>query len=297
MSDVTVLIPTRALPERASLLRRAIASVLDQEEVTGIPLVIVNGDETDPAVLRELETSIQLTLVRRTKSGLAGALHAGEQQAVTTYITALDDDDILLPGALAMRVQRLARDPGLDAVITNGLRRNAEGDALHVTDMATVRADPVGSMIRSNWLLPGAWLARRQAVSGQLFAEMPKGLECTYLGLRLVTGFRVAFLDEPTVVWHTDAPRNLHGSREFLLAQADGLAALDRLALPPAVRSTLRRRRTDALHWGADLLLREGDRRSAWSWHLRSLAGPGGWRYAPFTVRLLLPVRVSRAAS
>jgi len=293
-TEITVLVPTLALPQRRVQLWRALRSILSQQGVPIRPLVIVNGSLSDPALVRELSDDGRLDVVRIPEGSLPGALRAGEAHTRSTYLTALDDDDELLPGALAVRVEAFERNRGIGAVVTNGIRRDAVRDTLHLHDLAPIRADPLGSMLRGNWLLPGAWLVKREALPGPLFENIPPYLECTYLALRLATWFRIGFLDEPTVVWYTDSPLALHHSQAFLEGQAHALRALLELPLPDTVRAAYRRRISDAWHAVADQMLHDGRRPDAWLYHVRSLRSPGGWRYLPFTRYFLFGNRGAR---
>lgn len=53
--DVSVIMSTRALPERALRLRRARESVLEQRGVRASLIVVVNGPERDPGLVRRPE--------------------------------------------------------------------------------------------------------------------------------------------------------------------------------------------------------------------------------------------------
>jgi hypothetical protein len=288
-ADVAVLVPTLALPQRRFQLWRALESILSQQGVRVRPIVIVNGGSPDPGLVDELTNDSRLEVLRIPEGTLPAALRAGEAHARATYFTTLDDDDELLPGGLAARVDAFGRDGTIGAVVTNGIRRDADGDSLHRDDLAQVRADPMGSMLRGNWLLPGAWLVKGAALPAPLFEHIPRYLECTYLALRLATWVRIGFLDEPTVVWYTNSPAAMHHSLEFLEGQAEALLSLLELPLPGALHAEYRRRTGDAWHAAADFMLHHGRRREAWTHHLRSLRSPGGWRYLPFTRRFLYP--------
>jgi hypothetical protein len=137
------------------------------------------------------------------------------------------------------------------------------------------------------WLAPGAGLFRTESVGPELLEGMPPFLEWTYLALRLAAERRVAFLDEATFVHHP-------GRRDSLWRSADCTralpAALDRLLareLPAPLRRAFAVRRVHALHAASDEALGRGALGPAWAAHLRSLGGPGGWRYLPYTGRLL----------
>src|SRR5688572_14049669 len=257
VQDVTVIIPTLALAEREVSLFRAIESVLGQENIRATPV----------------------------------ALRAGREVVDTSWFGTLDDDDYLLPGALLTRVRALSEHPECDTVVTNGYRRDATGgDVIHVTDPDRVRRDPLGHLLEANWLLPGSWLSRSSAIDPQVFAEMPRFLECTYLAVRFAIAERLLFLDEPTVVWHAGRPGSQSWSRSHRLGQADALQRILKLSLPAPFRAGAMRKFTAACHAATDLYLEERDLGEAWRWHLRSLRGSGGWRYLLYTRRLLAAV-------
>ena len=121
---IPVLIATLASAERAPYLHRALASLDNQETVRAHPVVVVNGDVADPALVRDVAARTGVTLIRRAEPSLPGALAAGRRVVTTGYFAQLDDDDELLPDALARRVARMEEPDRPDAVISNGIIRN-----------------------------------------------------------------------------------------------------------------------------------------------------------------------------
>lgn len=289
MRDVSVIVPTRALTERADLIRRALETILTQEGVSVVPIVVINGPDGDPALLRELRNDARLTLIFRDQAHLPAALRAGREQVTTTFVTALDDDDELLPGALSTRIAALEANAGWDAVVSNGFIRNGDSQTLKFTDLHRIRRDPVRAMMRRNWLLPGAWLCRTEVLVPELFDAMPQFLECTYLGYWLAMQSRLGFLEVPTLVWGKDTPASASKSLEYVLGQAEAHRQLLRLPLPADVWTNLRRRISSACHQASRRCLSDGAYARAWSWHVRSLREPGGWRFLLYTLRLIHP--------
>ena len=288
---ITVIVPTRALRERSVLLRRALASVLAQEGVRALPVVVVNGPRRDAQLMASLEQDRLIRVLSNEEESIPAALNLGRSQVDTRWFAELDDDDLLLPGALLARVRALEERADCAAVVTNGLRRDASGDTLNVADFAAVRRDPLRSLVRFNWLLPGSWLCRTSAVDGEVFRNMPPHLECTYLGIRLATTHRTCFLDEPTVVWCTDTPGAASRSREYVLGAESAITRILEMQFPPDVRNSYRRKLANSRNGAARLLLREGNRRAAWRCHLRSLRHPAGWRDWRLTLRLIVGKR------
>lgn len=286
--SVGVIVPTGAFAERAALIRRALASVLSQEGVNAVPVVVVNGANRCPELVRELGSDPRVQLIEIPQAGIPGALRAGRDAMQCEWFSSLDDDDVYLPDALATRVQALRARPECGAVVTNGYVRGHGVERLHVPDMQRVARDPLKALTEGNWLLPGSWMCRTESVGSGLFDRMPKMLECTYLALQLVLHCRPCFLDRPTVVWNTDTPGSASKSREYRLGHVEALEQLLELPLPPDTRRWLMASRTSAQHERADFHLRENALQQAWPWHIRTLTSRGGWRHAPFTLRLLL---------
>ena len=296
-ASVSVIVPTTALVERGALLRRALDSILAQTGVRAIPTVVVNGPSRDLAITREILADRRLRSIVREAGGLAGALHAGRGLVDTPWFAELDDDDVLLPGALRLRLDALV-DTEHDCVVTNGLRRSGGTDTLHIADIRAVERDPIGAFFESNWLLPGSYLCRTDRVGRDVYDGMPASLECTFLALRLATSYRVRFVGRPTVVWHVDTPGSLSKSREWILAQAGAYRTILDLDLPRRARREVHERISRDCHAVAHLCLQEGRVREAWRWHLRSLCRPGGERFFLYTRKLLwaalAPDRASR---
>jgi glycosyltransferase involved in cell wall biosynthesis len=286
---VTVIIPTLARRERGPGLRRALDSVLAQRDVRPLPLLVINGEFRDPDLVAELAADRRLRVVTRDEASLPGALRRGRELVDTPWFAELDDDDLLLPGALEVRLRALEEMPGTDVVVTNGFRRGPDGDRLHVPAGSTIHEDPLGALLIRNWLLPGSWICRTEALGVEVFDAMPRFLECTYLAVRFAITGRMRFLEQPTVVWCTETPGADSKSRDFRLGQVAALRHMERLplSLPPSFRAGLSRKVSAECHDAARMLLEEGRLAQAVSWHLRSLGTRRGWRYLPFTGRLI----------
>jgi glycosyltransferase involved in cell wall biosynthesis len=287
LREVTVIIPTRALAPRTELIRGAIRSVLDQDRVRATPLVVVNGSGADPWLIRELREDSRVVLAFLDRANLPAALRWGRERVRTPFFTTLDDDDELLPGGLLARLTALETNRNWDAVVTNGIVRKGEVQAIKNPDTDLIRRDPVRAMLKHNWLLPGAWLSRTGAMPPEVFDGMPEFLECTYLAYWMASNRRIGFLETPTLLRVKDTPASASRSMEYTLGQADALRRLLQLNLPPDVKANIERRISSVCHTAARRCLADGSYADAWSWHLRSLREPGGWRFIRYTARLL----------
>ncbi len=284
---ISVIMPTRGLRERHGLLHQALQSVLSQDSVAAVPILVINGPDRDPELTRELQNDRRLRVIVLEDASLPAALLAGRRMVDTPWFAELDDDDLLLPRALADRVEALEANPDCDAIVTNGLKRAGTGDTLSIQNISVVRHDPLRALAKENWLLPGSYLCRAETVGPGLYEGMPQYLECTYLAISLASRFRLQFLDRPTVVWRMDTPRSESKSRAYVLGQVTAIRRLLELDLPPDVRTRLRHAVSSASYNIAKLYLREKNLSQAWRWYFRALRQPGGWRYVGFLRRLV----------
>ena len=290
LPEVTVIIPTLALREGRELLERAVESVLNQEAVKARPLVVVNGTRRDATVHRWLVSDPRITTITMAEPSLPGALLAGRSRVETQWFSALDHDDYLLPSALAVRLDALKAHPGIDIVVTNGYRRTDDIETLHLADTSAVQRDPLEALVQSNWLLPGSWLSRTEAVRPEIFADLPPYLEDTYLALHFALTGRLMFLARPTVVWSTDTPGSASKSEAYRMSQVEGLRTILRLPLPRRIRRGFQRKLAAECHSMSNHYLLAEAYRLAWEWHLRCLGQRGGLRYLPYSRHLLAAV-------
>jgi glycosyltransferase involved in cell wall biosynthesis len=285
--DVTVIIPTLAKTERAPLIWRAIESVISQNGIHAIPLVVVNGQTHDIELVRQLRAHERVRLIAVDLADLPNALRAGRSEVTTPWFATLDDDDLLLPNAIAARYEVLTASPALDVVITSGYICDVHGERLHPPSMSAIYRDPIASLGAGNWLLPGSWLARSASVGPELFDGMPRYLECTFLAIQFCLRYRAAFLDQPTVRWHAATKDGDHLESSALLAQPRAIESLLRLDPPPGLQKTLVRRLSAAHHACANYHLGRGDLANAWREHVESLSRPSGLRYWPVSLKIL----------
>ena len=288
---VTVIVPTLGLRERAELLDAALASVVRQTDVDVVPIVVLNGTRACPDVERRLRDDPAVRLVRLGEGDLPGALAAGREEVETEYFTALDDDDELLPGALATRVSALRADPALDLVVTNGLLLDEPVREPNVTDGSDIDGDPLRALLVRNWLLPGSWLCRSERVGSELFEGMPRYLECTFLAVRFATRYNLRWLEEPTVVYRVGSPHAESSTINYVVGQAEALKTIAAEDLPPDVKREFEHRIAHAHHMASEAALGQGRALEAWRWHLATLMSPGGWRYLPYTRHLVFGPR------
>jgi glycosyltransferase involved in cell wall biosynthesis len=94
---ISVIIPTKVNPARRALLKRAIESVLAQEDVRVVPIVVINGSERDPELTSEIIADRRFRVVTLENADLPAALRTGREMVDTRWFAELDDDDLLMP--------------------------------------------------------------------------------------------------------------------------------------------------------------------------------------------------------
>ncbi len=131
---------------RAAVLPRAIASVLDQTE-KDLELIIIDNGSTDstPQTLAQIKDPRIIALRNPVSTGSCdGPRNLGIEKARGAYTSFLDDDDLWYPEKLAKTRAAIERHPGIDVVahyenrrvngILSGLiRHEAEPDQLFET--------------------------------------------------------------------------------------------------------------------------------------------------------------------
>jgi glycosyltransferase involved in cell wall biosynthesis len=284
---VAVIIPTTCEKKRWKALERAMDGVLAQEGVEARLIVVVNGTRYDPEAFEQLRAreGERLTVLYRAQGSAPLAQLAGREIVDTPFFAFLDDDDEYLPGALATRIAPLLADPGLDFVVTNGVRDTGAGDGPTVPETSAIQADPLLALARRNWIASCGGLFRTSSIGPGYFTDPAPYMEWTFLAFRLLVQHRMRFLDVPTYRLH-DSPGSLSKSSAYLHSEAEVLDRVLALPLPAAVRRVVRRKLGNALHAAAELHLRDGQRQRAWDAHLASLRQPGGWRYLLYSRKL-----------
>ncbi len=281
---VTVVIPTITHPGRHALIHRCIDSVLEQADVDAVPLLVVNGSDTDFAKFDVPEGAV---VVHHSPPDLPAAIRAGREAVETPFFTILDDDDYLLPGSLAVRIEELAALPDADVLVTNGYIDDGKARHLCAKTMSVFADDPLGSLKKRNWLSPGSALFRAERIPLALFDDIPRYLEWTFLALRLGRDYRIAFSDAETFVYSANTPGSISNSEAYVRGQPAALSRILRMRLRADVREHFEAELGSA--WNRVALL-ELDRRrigDAWKAHVASMRQRGGLRFLPFTRKLV----------
>ena len=236
---------------------------------------------TGQTVFRAFQTPFSPRATSRGMIAFAALLALSAQQSVLAHVA-----PSTAPLALQAQANTTMTHMGAMDKATQLMEQGRYAQVLPIWQ-AAVERDPVAAMLERNWLLPGSALFRAGTVGEDVFAGTPPFLEWTYIGLLLASRYRIALLPVPTVVHYEGHAFSMDRSRDCALGRPLAFAAMLRLDLPPAVKHRLRRKRGAAWHTASEVARLAGDPGAAWAAHLRSLAAPGGWRYATYTRYLL----------
>lgn len=283
---VSIIIPTTANALRVPYLRRAISSLVNDQGDKVLPVVAVNGSSYVPEALDELKSRRDIRFVYVEEAGTINARLAARKIVDTEFFGLLDDDDEYLPGGIDVQLRPMLEDPSVDAVVTNGFRRENGEDAVHFPAFATFQRDPLKSLMEWPWLNSGGLLCRSRTVSPG-YLEVPRSMELTYMALKLALSRTLRFVDVPTYRWHRDAPEQLSRSKRYMEGAPEGIGRMIALNPPARIKRRLARKYAASLHSLSDWERSDGNYNAAWRYHLRSLCSLYGIRYLPYTRHLV----------
>lgn len=197
--SIGVVLPTHNRPE---LMRRALASILDQDYPGELRVVIVfDRAEPDESLVATGTRDVAVIVNTRTP-GLAGARNSGIDTLRTDLVAFCDDDDSWHPTKLRRQIAALATEPDAE-MVTCAIEVDYQGQIhprlagqsrVSVTDLAGSRM----SMLHSS-----TFVLRRAALLGDLgpVAEDAPGSqnEDWDLLLRAARRHPIAHVDEPLV--------------------------------------------------------------------------------------------------
>ena len=289
-STISVIVPTMCQASRAMLLHRAIESICTQCEVSLEVLIVVNGTRYDQQLISLLEQDMRLRVIRLEEANVSAARYKGVQQATGDFFCFLDDDDEFLPGALSQRVNIFHQRADVDVVVTNGFEHRAGLDSPLVTpgSASEIAENPGESFLRNNWFASPAALFRAKSIDCELFNFSYKYFEWTYLFfLLLAKGKRFFYDDAFSYRKYEDNPLSSSKSMEYSMAYPDFLLSLAELPLAPNITSTIREKYLTALNSRSILEMQQGSWGRAWRSHMKCLLS-GGWRYLPYTRKLVI---------
>lgn len=284
---VDIIIPTTAIAARASLLKRAIASIRNASLQSVRIVVVVNGGRNDRALTDWLLEQFDVHCRFEPTASLPHALLRGRECVTAPFFGTLDDDDEYLEGAIDLRLAAIARCKESALVVTNGYRHANGVDEIVYSNLSPVSTDPLTALFAANWLNSANALYRSSDVQVEDFRDHNAYAEWTWLAFKLaLKGSRICVVDKPSFRIH-DTPGSLSKSERYALAYMSLYHRMLGLCPPARVRRLIHRRMSAAWHDFSVRALVEHNKTKAWTCHMRSLVLSGGMAYLPYTRRLL----------
>ncbi|GJG87444.1 hypothetical protein tb265_26250 [Gemmatimonadetes bacterium T265] len=232
LAPVSVVIPTY---RRAEYLQAALDSVFGQTRPPREVIVVDDGSPDDTAArLAPLAQAGRIRYVRQANAGMSAARNAGAALATSKYLLFLDDDDLLVPTALAWLVDEIERDPAVgfvygDAVLFSGAVPPIE-DA---PDAVAAPADLAVFLVFNRIGSPGQALVRRAAFEAVgRWRNQFTNVEDWDLWLKLLARYPARGAQRPVLAYRLhehNISRNMVGKYVSSLS----IARLHLAALPP----------------------------------------------------------------
>lgn len=287
---VDIIVRTMADEARAASLFRALDTIQNQRGVRARPIVMVNGDRRNAAVMARLLRRTGIVWQVMDAPDPAGALVKGVQRVTAPFYMVLDDDDELLPDTLRGLIPALPAACAWDVLITNRYCRSGRTIHIETADLEAQAADPMASLLDDNWLAPGRAVFRSATVTDALIDVGQFNQEWTHIAMRLVSHeLRLQFRDIPSALCHdtegSASKSDLCRQNEIRFWHTiDAEIALDR-----RLRRRVASKRANLLHSMAVRRAHSGQPWAAWHYHLQSLRPPHFFKYILYTRKLLGP--------
>lgn len=283
---VTVIIPT--LGKRPQLIHRAIDSILSQDSVDPTVVVVINGGIYLPGIAEEISAYANTRVVFTPVAGVSPARYYGRQLVRTPYFAFLDDDDELLPDALATRLN-VMQTTGTDVVATNGFCQTDDQRHIANAQFDAFPDDPLEALLAANWLDPAGGLYRSSTVGAEIFSSLPNYLEWTWLAYLLTRSHRIERVNIPTYVRHMGRDDQVTASSAYVNSIPLQLKELGRRLAGSEFQRPIRNKLASAYHIASTHALMRGNYASAWQMHIRSMMGGNGYRFFSYTRHLMFP--------
>jgi glycosyltransferase involved in cell wall biosynthesis len=257
---VSVIIPTF---NRATLVPRAIESVLAQSAVDQCDIVVVDDGGRDNTAAVVARYGAHVRYMRQDNAGLAAARNTGIRASRGEFVAFVDDDDEWLPDKVRLQLDAFARWP--QALLVAGCAYDR--DAAGLVTPRSVPPVPLDSPVdlapalfaENVLIMPTVILRRRVLQQAGLFWEALRRVEDHHLWTRVACYGPGVCLSAPLAIYAVASPDALSRNRAAMLqARRVVYADLRRmLRRRPDCRAAWRRGRANCLARLRDLAFSE----------------------------------------
>lgn len=286
---VTVIIPTMASLQRASMLERAIASIRRSSSSPVQIIIVVNGKKYDDQLCEWLKSQADIQFDYLEAPSAPQAVLRGRELVTTPYFSTLDDDDEFFEGAIDLRLRLMEADLSMDVVVTNGYRSVDCRDVIIYKNLADVPENPIQSLMNINWLSSCNALYRTLSIEREYFIDSHPYGEWTWLAYKLAMAKKKIGISNEATFRINDTLGSLSKSEYYKTTYLLLFERMLECSPPRDVARLIRRKRGAAWHDASDVSLNNGHRMEAFKYHLRSLFEPGGLKYLGNFRKFLMP--------
>ncbi len=174
-------------------------------------IVACDGEQAETRARLGALGDARVKVVSHAPSGRSATRNLGLANATAPFVAFLDDDDRLLPGALAARLGALERHP--EAVLVFGRPATMEADGREVKGSRAAASrgceevrNPLADVVEGHRFFPSTVLARRSAIdaAGTFDEDLATGEDWLFF-LRLSRVGPFVFLPAPTALYRRHA--------------------------------------------------------------------------------------------
>jgi hypothetical protein len=220
-----------------------------------------------------LQSTPGVSVQRLEQASLPAAISHGRRIAEGSFFCFLDDDDILLPNSLALRLKAI-EDTQADVVVATGIGTNGQ---VVPFDPGAISADALGGFLKRNWLFSCGGLFRAANVPCEIFSDGFKYYEWSTIALRLIAaGKKITFIPDVTFqLFDTPRSESKTTNLESLTSELNLMRYALSVVTKTAHRKLVHRMMSMTHHSISEYYLDRGQLSEAWSHHWRALGfGP-----------------------
>lgn len=280
-ATISVGIPSLGLLQRSNLILEAIRSVISQEEVSVRCYLIMNGNRFDPDLRRHLERDLNLTLLHSKDPGLRFARKVFRENISSDFFCYLDDDDILLPGALHSRVVPMLENAEIDAVLTDGWVQSVDNTISPIENFMCFPEDIRLAALSAPIICADNHLFRTSSVDWSILNAGQSNLEWLLIGAQLVLARKVVRIDQKTFVYRQGSSEQMSQSISFMESYPVAWNKIMKMNLTKEMKKIAGPKLATAYSRLAMAKMEQGEILEAWRAYLSCISSRHGLRYLP----------------